>query len=89
MISFDSLLSDNPEIPGATHASESQAKHTSSQVNEPSGSRACSLVSVYPGADAAKGLSYDTTNTSSRMEPSHFWCVVFSYESGVHAIFID
>ena len=55
MISFDSLLSDNPEIPGATHASESQAKHTSSQVNEPSGSRACSLVSVYPGADAAKG----------------------------------
>jgi len=61
MVSFDSLLSDNPETPpaieGAPHATESQAKHTSSQAIEPSasGSRACSSVSVYPGADAAEG----------------------------------
>jgi len=61
MISFDSLLSDNPELPlaveGATHANESQAKHTSSQAIEPSGSRAGSSVSVYPGSEAA-GASF-------------------------------
>jgi len=59
MVSFDSLLSDNPETPpaveGAPHATASQVKHTSFQVIEPSGSRACSSVSVYPGADTAKG----------------------------------
>jgi len=61
MVSFDSLLSDNPETPpaieSAPDATESQAKHTSSQVIEPSarGSMACSSVSVYPGADAAEG----------------------------------
>jgi len=59
MVSFDSLLSDNleisPTIEGAPHATDSQAKHTSPQVIEPSGSRACSSVSVYPGADAAWG----------------------------------
>jgi len=59
MISFDSVLSDNPELPlaveGATHATESQAKYTSPQAIEPSGSRACSSVSVYPGADAVGG----------------------------------
>jgi len=63
MVSFDSLFSDNleisPAIEGAPHATESQAKHTSSQVIEPSssGSRACPSVSVYPGADAAEGPS--------------------------------
>ena len=61
MVSFDSLLSDDPETPpaieGAPHATESQAKHTSSQVIEPgaSGSTASSSVSVYPGLDAAEG----------------------------------
>ena len=61
MVSFDSLLFDNPETPpaieGAPHPTESQAKHTSSQVIEPSasGSRACSSVSVHPGDDAAEG----------------------------------
>ena len=61
MVSFDSLLSVNPETPpavqGASHATESQVKHTSPQAIGPSasGSRACSSVSVYPGADTAKG----------------------------------
>ena len=61
MISFDSQLSDNPEtlappaVEGASHAIESQAKHTSPQVIEPSGARACSSVSMYPGADEADG----------------------------------
>ena len=59
MISFDSLLSDNLETPpaveGAPHATESQAKHTSSQMIEPSGSTARSSVSLYPGADAVEG----------------------------------
>jgi len=64
MVSLDSLLSDNPETPPATevapHATESQAKNTSFQVIEPnaSGSRACSSVSVYPGADAAAEGSF-------------------------------
>ena len=93
MISFDSLLSDNPERPlagveGALLATESQAKHTSSQVIEPTGSRACPSVSVCTGAGAAEVLSYDTTNTSSKMETSHFWCVIFSHETCVHAISI-
>jgi hypothetical protein len=59
MISFDSLLSDNPETPpadgGAPRTTGSQIKHTNSQVIETSGSRACSSASVYPGADAADG----------------------------------
>jgi hypothetical protein len=59
MISFDSLNSDIPEtrppVEDAPHATESQAKRTNSQVIEPSGSRAPSSVSVYPGADTAEG----------------------------------
>jgi len=95
MISFDSLLSDNPETPpaieGAPHATESQAKHTSSQAIEPSasGSRACSSASVYRGLMQPRVHLYDTTNTSSKIETSHFWCVIFSHESYVNPIFID
>jgi hypothetical protein len=59
MISFDSLNSDDletrPAAEGAPHATESQSKHTNSQVIEPSGSVTGSSVSVYPGADAAEG----------------------------------
>ena len=59
MISFDSLLSDNPETPpadeGAPRATGSQVKHTNSQVTEPSGTRAYSSVGVYPGANATEG----------------------------------
>jgi len=59
MVSFDSLLADNSEAPqavqGAPYVTKYRVEHTSSQVIEPSGSRACSSVSVYPGADAAEG----------------------------------
>ena len=59
VISFDSLNSDDletrPAVEGAPHATESQSKHTNSQVIEPSGSGTGSSVSVYPGADAAEG----------------------------------
>jgi len=59
VVSFDSLLSDNPEAPpvvqGATHATGSQVRYTNSQVIEPSGTRASPPVSMYPGVDAAEG----------------------------------
>ena len=59
MISFDSLNYDNlgtrPTNEGAPHATRSQVKHMRSQVIAPSGSRAPSSVSVYPGAGAAEG----------------------------------
>ena len=57
MISFNSLLPKNLETRLAVevlHATQFQAKHTSSQVIEPSKSRASSSVSVYPGADVAE-----------------------------------
>ena len=54
MISFKSINSDNletrPPVEGAPHAAKSQAKYMSSQVIDPSGSRAPSSVSVYPGS---------------------------------------
>ena len=59
MISFNSLNSDNlqtrPPVEGAPYAAKSQAKYTSSQVIEPSGSKASSSVSMYPGGGAAEG----------------------------------
>jgi hypothetical protein len=59
MVSFDSLLSNNPETSPASkagsHVTESQANHTSSQVIKPSRNRAPSSVGVYPEADADKG----------------------------------
>jgi hypothetical protein len=58
MISFNSLNSDNletrPPVEGAPHAAKSQAKYTSSQVIDPSGSGASSSVSVYLGGGAAE-----------------------------------
>ena len=58
MISFNSLNSDNLEtrapVEGASHATKSQVKYTSSQAIEPSGSGASSSVSVCPGDDVAE-----------------------------------
>jgi len=90
MISFDSVLSDNPELPlaveGVTHATESQTKHTSPQVIEPSWRRAGSSLSVYSGADAAGGsfirhhkYFFNDGNVTFLVST-----VVFSHESGVH-----
>ena len=59
MISFDSVNYDNlgtrPAVEDAPCATGSQVKHTKSQGIVPSGSRASSSVSVYPGAGAAEG----------------------------------
>jgi hypothetical protein len=59
MISFESLNSDNletrPPVEGAPPATESQTKHTNSQVIEPNGSGASSSVSLYLGGDGAEG----------------------------------
>jgi len=98
MVSFDSLLFDNPETPPAIevapHPTESQAKHTSFQVIEPSasGSRACSSVSVHLGADAAEGsfirhhkYFFKDGNVTFLVRDT----LIFSHESCVNAMFID
>ena len=58
MISFNSLNFDNletrPPAEGAPYAAKSQAKYTSSQVNDPSGSGASSSVGMYRGGGAAE-----------------------------------
>ena len=55
MVSFDSVLSDNSEISSmqdAPHAVDSRVKYVTPQVIEPSGTRAYTSASMYPGAIA-------------------------------------